>query len=68
MLLYPPPKGLTNHITTILPSPPVRQKNEFGLIKALKVLPPPRVFAAVGKELHKIFDKFGAMKLIKRPT
>ena len=66
MLLYPPPKDLTNHITTILPSPPVRQKNEFGLIKALTVLPPPRVLAAVGKELHKIFDKFVAMKLIDK--
>ena len=66
MKLYPPPKDLTNHLTTILPSPPVRQKNEFGLIKALTVLPKDKVFAAVGKELHKIFVKFKAMKLIDK--
>jgi hypothetical protein len=64
MKRFPPPKDLTNHLTTILPSPPARQKNEFSLIKALTVLPPPKVIAAVSKELNKIFKKFGAMKLI----
>jgi hypothetical protein len=40
MLLHPPPKHLTNKLTSILPSPPERQQNEFSLQKAYKVLPP----------------------------
>ena len=65
MRLFPPPKDLTNHLTNTLPTPPARQQNEFGLIKALTVLSPPKVIAAVDKELHKIFIKYGAMKLIQ---
>ena len=64
MRLHPPPKELNNHLTNILPTPPTRQQNEFSLKNALMCLPPPQVIAAVGKELHKIFIKFGAMKLI----
>ncbi len=64
MRLNPPPKDLTNHLTSVLPEPPARQQNEFSLQNALKHLPLPKVEAAVTKELDKIFTKYKAMKLI----
>jgi hypothetical protein len=66
MLLHPPPKHLTNKLTSILPSPPERQQNEFSLQKAYKVLPPEKVTAALDKELNKIFVKYKPMKLIDK--
>ena len=64
MRLFPPPKDLTNHLTPVRPTPPLRQQNEFSHKNALKHLPLPKVDAAVMKELDKIFPKYNAMKLI----
>ena len=66
MRLYPPPKHLNNKTTPILPSPPTRQQNEFSFKKAIMTLPPPKVIAAVDKEIHKLFTKYKPLKLIHK--
>jgi hypothetical protein len=66
MRLYPPPKHLNNKTTPILPNPPTRQQNEFSYNKAIMTLPPPKVIAAVDKEIHKLFNKYKPLKLIHK--
>ena len=63
-LSNPPPPSLTNRSTDIRPSPPARQQNEFPLKKALFLLDPTKIKAAVDKEMDKVFTKFHTLRLI----
>jgi len=61
---YPTSPTLTNRSTEIRPIPPLRQQNEFTLSKALLVLNPIKVHAALDKETDKIFSKYVSLKRI----
>lgn len=65
IIAHPPPPELNNRSTDIRPTPPRRQQNEFPLHKALLVLDPPKVHAAVDKEIKKIFSTYTSLKIIK---
>ena len=61
----PPPDFLNNRSTEIRPNPPIRQQNEWPLHKALLVLDPTKVNAAVDKENKKVFETYKSLKVIK---
>ena len=64
LLNNPPPESLNNRSTDLRPIPPLRQQNEWPLHKALLVLDPPRVNAAVDKENKKVFETYKSLKII----
>ena len=64
LLLNPPPESLTNRYTDIRPIPPIRQQNEWPLHKALTILNPEKVDAAVDKENKKCFETYKSLKVI----
>jgi hypothetical protein len=61
----PPPDSLNNRSTDIRPNPPIRQQNEWPLHKALLVLDPIKVNAAVDKENKKVFETYKSLKVIR---
>ena len=61
---HPPPRNLNNRTTDLRPIPPTRQQNEFTVNKALRVLDPDKVNAALNKELDKVFVKYKSLRLI----
>jgi hypothetical protein len=66
--MFPIPDTLNNRATDERPRPPVRQQNEWPLHKALTVLDPSRVNAAVQKELTKIFTTYKSLKVIPQSS
>ena len=66
--LFPIPDNLNNRSTDERPRPPIRQQNEWPLHKALTVLDPTRVTAAVQKELTKIFTTYKSLKVIPQSS
>ena len=65
-LANPVPANLNNRATDIRPVPPPRQQSEWPLHKALLILPPDKVHAAVNKEMKKIFVTYGSLKVVPR--
>jgi hypothetical protein len=65
LLNNPPPDSLNNRSTDIRPIPPLRQQNEWPLHRALRVLDPTKVNAAVDKENKKVFVTYKSLKIIK---
>lgn len=63
-LAHPTPETLTNRSTDLRPIPPQRQQNEFSLTKALLILDPAKVHAAVDKEVTKIFKTYASLRII----
>ena len=61
----PPPDSLNNRSTDIRPNPPIRHQNEWPLHKALLVLDPIKVNAAVDKENKKVFETYKSLKVIR---
>jgi hypothetical protein len=64
LLQNPPPEFLNNRYTDIRPIPPIRQQNEWPLHKALTILNPEKVDAAVHKENKKCFETYKSLKVI----
>ena len=65
-LANPVPESLNNRSTDIRPVPPPRQQDEWPLHKALLILPPAKVHAAVAKEMQKVFVTYGSLKVVPR--